>query len=229
MASPPQSVYTSLPPPSLLPSKPVTSYLDLKSPLTQSLPSLSPGMATALLVIDMQSIFTPMTTRALPNILTLITYFQRTSRPLIFTQHGHTKEELTPTFHNQLVRKWGPNNSIAIGSADWALQPAIAEAVKKGAYPVVGKNTYDGFMNTELEAMLLQKKVERVVVCGVMTDCCCDTTARSAFNRGFETWLVGDACGSASEEQHQAGLKAFEYAFGPVVATEWVKSELEES
>ena len=125
------------------------------------------------------------------------------------------------------MRKWGPDGSIAIGSADWALQPAIADAVKKAGYPVVGKNTYDAFMNTGLEGILLQQKVERVVVCGVMTDCCCDTTARSAFNRGFETWLVGDACGSASEEQHQAGLKAFGYAFGPVVETEGVERALE--
>ena len=64
--------------------------------------------------------------------------------------------------------------------------------------------------------------MERVVVCGVMTDCCCDTTARSAFNRGYETWLVGDACGTASKKQHEAGLNAFGYAFGEVLETEEV-------
>ena len=185
---------------------------------------LSPSMATALLVIDMQSIFTPMTTRALPNILTLISSFKRASRPLIFTQHGHTKQELTPPYPNQLVRKWGPAGSIAIGSADWALQPPIVEAAK--GFPVVGKHTYDAFLNTELEGLLKGEGVERVVVCGVMTDCCCDTTARSAFNRGFETWLVGDACGSRSEEQHEAGLRAFGYAFGQVVGTEEVERVL---
>ena len=84
---------------------------------------------------------------------------------------------------------------------------------------VVAKNTYDGFINTDLDDVLKRGSVERVVVCGVMTDCCCDTTARSAFDRGYETWLVQDACGSANKEQHEAGLRGFGFAFGEVLTT----------
>lgn len=174
-------------------------------------------MATALLVIDMQHVFLDMTTTALPNILKLIDYFKAQSLSVLFTQHGHTKEELTPPYKNQLVRKWGPSGSIAIGSKDWELLPEVTEKV--GSYPVVGKNTYDAFINTDLVKMLSEKNIERVVVCGVMTDCCCDTTARSAFNRGFETWLVEDACGSANKKQHEAGLRGFGFAFGDVLKT----------
>jgi len=95
--------------------------------------------------------------------------------------------------------------------------PEIAQKV--GSCPVVGKNTYDAFINTDLGKMLSEKNIERVVVCGVMTDCCCDTTARSAFNRGYETWLVEDACGSANKKQHEAGLRGFGFAFGDVLET----------
>ncbi|KAI1074515.1 Isochorismatase-like protein [Whalleya microplaca] len=87
---------------------------------------------------------------------------------------------------------------------------------------VVAKNTYDAFINTNLGQVLEKKAIDRVVVCGVMTDCCCDTTARSAFNRGYETWLVGDACGSANKTQHEAGLRGFGFAFGKVLTTEEV-------
>ncbi|KAI1611101.1 hypothetical protein EDD36DRAFT_443156 [Exophiala viscosa] len=52
-----------------------------------------------------------------------------------------------------------------------------------------------------------------------MTDCCCDTTARSAFNRGNETWLVSETCGSANKRQHEAGLRGFGFAFGDVLTT----------
>ena len=101
-------------------------------------------MATALLVVDMQNVFTPMTTAALPNILKLISFFQSESRPSLLTQHGHSKEELTPPFKNQLVRKWGASGSIATGSKDWELQPEIAK-VAEGS-PIVAKNTYDALL-----------------------------------------------------------------------------------
>ncbi|KAI9812008.1 MAG: hypothetical protein M1827_004900 [Pycnora praestabilis] len=174
-------------------------------------------MTTALLIVDMQHIFLSMTSTSLANVTRLIKHFQTHSLPRIFTQHGHTKEELTPPFNNQLVRRWGPSGSIAIGSSDWELLPEIKELTE--GCPVVGKNTYDAFINTDLDSILKEKKVERVVVCGVMTDCCCDTSARAAFNRGFETWLVADACGSANKSQHEAGLRGFGYAFGDVLGT----------
>ncbi|KAL9104908.1 MAG: hypothetical protein Q9163_000225 [Psora crenata] len=174
-------------------------------------------MTTALLVIDMQIYFLSMTSAALPNILHLTSLFRSKSLPIFFTQHGHTKEELTPPYKNQLVRKWGPSGSIAKGSKYWELIPEIAEAAE--GCSVVSKNTYDAFINTDLEAMLKEKGVAKVVTCGVLTDCCCDTTTKSAFNRGFETYLVGDACGTASSKQHHAGLKIFETYYQEVVNT----------
>ena len=181
-------------------------------------------MATVLLVVDMQHVFLDMTTTALPNILTLHKHFQAFDLPLIFVQHGHSKEDLIPPYTSQLVRKWGPSGSIATGSKDWELLPEIKKIAKD--YPVVAKGTYDAFLNTDLSDRLTTKAIERVVVCGVMTDCCCDTTARSAFNRGYETWLVKDACGSASKKQHEAGLQGFEFGFGEVLTTEEVITRL---
>ena len=115
------------------------------------------------------------------------------------------------------MRKWGPDGSIATGSRDWELVPEIKKRARE--HRVVAKNTYDAFLNTDLNDVLKRGAVERVVVCGVMTDCCCDTTARSAFNRGYETWLVQDACGSANKKQHEAGLRGFGFAFGEVLTT----------
>ncbi|KAI4167691.1 MAG: hypothetical protein LQ343_007010 [Gyalolechia ehrenbergii] len=181
-------------------------------------------MKTALLVIDMQRTFTSMTHQCLLNILALISHFQSHNIPRIFTQHGHTKEELTPPLKNQLVKRWGPSGSIARGSADWELMPDIAKAAQD--CPIIHKNTYDAFMNANLTHVLKETGTERVVVCGVMTDCCVDTTARSAFNRGFETWLVSDACGTATKKQHEAGLNGFGFAFGELLETAEVLDRL---
>ncbi len=193
---------------------------------------------TALLVIDMQVFFESMTTTALPNIITLCRHFSKTSAPIVFTQHGHTKAELTTNpSPNQLVRKWGVSGSIAAGSSDWELIDDLRQFIPKfpprpvnvgESFPpaeeqkfpkLMAKNTYDGFINTNLTRILEASKIERVIVCGVMTDCCCDTTARSAFNRGYETWLVSDACGSANKKQHDAGLRGFGFAFGELLTT----------
>lgn len=185
-------------------------------------------MATVLLIVDMQKEFLHMTTtsfpNALPNVLKLCANFKASARPLIFVQHGHSKEDLTPPYRNQLVRRYGPHESIATGSRNWELIPEIAQVAKD--YPLVEKNTYDAFIGTDLEKRLVQGAVERVIVCGVMTDCCCDTTARSAFNRGYETWLVSDACGTDNQEQHEAGLRRFGFAFGEVLTTEEVMERL---
>ncbi|KAL8717607.1 MAG: hypothetical protein Q9225_005161 [Loekoesia sp. 1 TL-2023] len=174
-------------------------------------------MRTALLVIDVQNTFTSMTHGCLANILKLSSHFKAHNIPRIFTQHGHTKEELTPPLKNQLVKRWSPSGSIARGSKDWELMPDIAKAAQ--GCPIIHKNTYDAFINTNLAEILKEQGIERLVVCGVMTDCCVDTTARSAFNRGFETWLVPDACGTASKKQHEAGLNGFGYAFGELIET----------
>lgn len=181
---------------------------------------------TALLIIDMQNVFKDMATSAIPHIEELHGAFSDSPRVVIFTQHGHTKEELTPPFKNQLVRRWGPDGSIAKGSKEWELIPEIKKLVKKS--PVVAKNTYDAFVNTNLTDLLEEHEIERVVICGVMTDCCCDTTGRSSFNRGYETWLISDACGSANKKQHEAGLKGFEFACANVMTTAEALSRLEE-
>ncbi|KAK5199939.1 hypothetical protein LTR99_004727 [Exophiala xenobiotica] len=185
---------------------------------------------TALLVIDMQVFFESMTTTALPKIITLCRHFSKTSAPIIFTQHGHSKAELTTDpSPNQLVRKWGSSGSIAAGSREWELIDGLRQFVpkfppkplnvgesfppaeEKEKFPkLMAKNTYDGFINTNLAKILETSEIE----------------PRSAFNRGYETWLVRDACGSANKKQHEAGLRGFGFAFGEVLTTSEVLSRI---
>ncbi|ETI21268.1 hypothetical protein G647_07613 [Cladophialophora carrionii CBS 160.54] len=144
-----------------------------------------------------------------------------------------------------LCENGGVNGPIGEGSAEGEIvselqkflpkankTPTIGESLPGPESPefpkLLPKNTYDGFINTPLSNVLENAKVERVIVCGVMTDCCCDTTARSSFNRGYETWLVSDACGSANKTQHEAGLKGFWFAFGEGMKTNEVISMLDE-
>lgn len=181
---------------------------------------------TALLVIDMQKEFKSIITHSLPNVQKLIAYSESSSVPLIFVQHGHSKEELTTNpSPNQLVRKWGAEDSLEFGSDKWQIIDELQEHAK--SRKLVYKNTYDSFLNTNLQQILDEEKIERVVICGLMTDACCDITGRSAFNRGFETWLIGDACATDDDEQHKAALKTFGLLYGEVLTTSEAIDRLE--
>ena len=169
-------------------------------------------MKTALLVVDMQKFFGEMVDRPLPKIKALNEFFNQSSRTVVLTQHGHTREEIIPPIKNQLVRKFGPDNVLMVGSEGWELIPEIWKISKDA--PVVAKNTYDAFMDTDLDAVLKGREVERILICGVMTDVCCNATSISAFCRGYETWFLSDACWTDNTEQHERALKSVEFLIG---------------
>ena len=191
-----------------------------------AVPDGHPETKTALLVIDMQVYFTEMSHQAKPQIMKLIQFFRGREQPVVFTQHGHSKEELTPPIKNQVIKRWGVENSIAVGSREWRLIPEIQEYVQQS--PVIAKNTYDAFVGTDMLPTLQSLHVERVVICGVMTDCCCTTTARSAFNHGFETWLAEDACETVDQKQQGEGIDGYDYAYSGVYKTDAILKKLEE-
>jgi nicotinamidase-related amidase len=182
-------------------------------------------MSTALLVIDMQAFFRPMTTTCLPTMRRLISHFQSQSLPIILTQHGHPPSDLKPPFTNQLVRKWGVEGSIATNTPDWELMHEITSVVPEPT-ALIPKNTYDAFQGTELENLLREERITRVVLCGVMTDCCVSTTGRSAFCKGFETWVVSDGTGSSGKRQHENALKEWGFGFGDVITGDAVIERL---
>ncbi|GMK56791.1 hypothetical protein CspeluHIS016_0306310 [Cutaneotrichosporon spelunceum] len=176
-------------------------------------------MATALLVIDMQVFFAGPGTPVLPRINGLITHFHSTANPVVYTQHGHTPAQLAGHQVSQLVRFWGAAHSIPRFSAAWELLPALTRAAKDDVL-VQDKDTYDAFLHTGLEEVLRGRGVTRVLVTGVLTNFCCETTARSAFNRGFETWVISDACGANDLTMHAGALRALSAGFGEVITAE---------
>src|ERR1700712_4033462 len=93
---------------------------------------MSPQVKTALLVIDMQNFFLPMTTTALPNITEISKHFSSRGWPQYFTQHGHPPSDFKEPITNQLVRKWGVDGSLHIDTPDWELIPDVQDLTQKG-------------------------------------------------------------------------------------------------
>ncbi|MEV7010472.1 cysteine hydrolase family protein [Streptosporangium sp. NPDC051022] len=98
---------------------------------------------------------------------------------------GRAREQNVPVF-------WVQHSSEELkrDSESWQYVP---ELVRRDSEPLVHKNYGDSFEDTDLEALLAEHGVGRVVVTGAQTDACVRSTLHGAFVRGYDVTLVGDA------------------------------------
>jgi bifunctional isochorismate lyase / aryl carrier protein len=175
----------------------------------------------ALLVVDANRYFAdpagacylPAASAAVPRIAELLSAWRALGSTVAFTRHGHEGERDA----GMLGRFFG-------GFLD-ARDPE-AEIVERLApledEPIVGKTTYDAFLSTPLESILRDREIEQVLIGGVLTHMCCETTARSAFCRGFEVYVAADATASRNEELHVSSLRSMADAVAVVLSVDEV-------
>ena len=169
---------------------------------------LSPE-TSALLIIDMQNYFLSPSSHAyipsaetiIPGVKKLISIYSRKKLTTIFTLHSNTEENAC------MMGKWWPK-LLHEGSPE----SHIPEELELPERIIIEKNQYDAFYNTDLEQTLKKKDIHQVVICGVMTNICCETTARSAFVRGFEVFFPIDGTATYKEEHHIASLINLSYS-----------------
>jgi biuret amidohydrolase len=82
----------------------------------------------------------------------------------------------------------------------------IPELYPIAGEPVIDKPGKGAFCQTDLELMLHNRGIETLLVCGVTTEVCVNTTVREANDRGFRCIVLSDCCASYFPEFHQAGL-----------------------
>jgi len=93
---------------------------------------------------------------------------------------------------------------------------------KAGDVVVQNKKGLDAFPDTTLEAELKQHGIETVVLCGFLTNCCVESTMRTAFEKGFNVVTLTDCCATTSEEGHTAATTGTFGMFStPMTATEF--------
>ncbi|WP_405735526.1 cysteine hydrolase [Streptomyces sp. NBC_01537] len=128
---------------------------------------------TALLVIDVQNgVVAAAHNRdgVIANINTLVDKARAEDVPVVWVQHS--------------------DDELKRDSESWQYVP---ELVRRDAEPVVHKLYGDSFEDTELEALLAERGVGRLVVTGAATDACIRSTLHGGFVRGYDVTLVGDA------------------------------------
>jgi len=173
---------------------------------------------SALLILDMQSYFLEPSSHAyipsapaiVPRLKALIQSYYSYNLPVIFTQHLNTLQDAgsMASWWKDLIRVDNPLSAI-IPDYDFSNRQ------------VLRKSQYDAFYQTPLEDTLHRKGVSQVVVSGVMTHLCCETTARSAFVRGFEVFFIVDGTATYNEDHHLATLLNLSHGFAtPILVAE---------
>jgi bifunctional isochorismate lyase/aryl carrier protein len=169
---------------------------------------------SALLVLDMQAYFLEASSHAyipsaeaiLDGIVKLINEYFTHGRPVIFTQQINT------TSNAGMMSIWWKD----LLTSENPLHKIIPE-IDLSMGTLIQKSQYDAFYQTHLEEMLHGKGVTQVVICGVMTHLCCETTARSAFIRGFEVFFPVDGTATYNSAYHKASLLSLAHGFASVV------------
>lgn len=178
----------------------------------------------ALLVLDLQEYFLhegshayiPSAPAIQPGIEKLINAFLNASYPVVATRHVNTKSD------GGMMSKWWRD----LISPQSAYSQNIA-VVNQPGIETISKSQYDAFLQTALEDILRARGTEQVVICGVMTHLCCESTARSAFMRGFEVFFTVDGTATYNEELHRASLLTLSHGFALPVLIEKLVKEME--
>lgn len=178
---------------------------------------------SALLIVDMQKYFLkdsshayiPSAQAIIPKIKELIKVYSTRGLPIIFTQH------LNSTQNAKLLAKWW-NDLITEENP----LSEITDELDTSSGIVLKKTQYDAFYETALEDILRKKGVTQVVICGVMAHLCCETTARSAFVRGFEVFFTIDGTATQNEKFHLATLLNLSHGFATTVLAKEILAAL---
>ncbi|RLE37538.1 hypothetical protein DRJ17_06375 [Candidatus Woesearchaeota archaeon] len=203
-------------------------WLERIAPFNQHRMQLNPDKA-ALLVIDMQDFFldpsSPTFTcgglAIIPTLKRLIDTFRKAKRPVIFTRHVHN-----PNLSDAGIMGWWWEGMCLEGSPESEVHKDIAPLQSE---KVILKHRYSAFYNTDLETVLRCLKVEDIVVSGIMTNLCCESTARDAYFRDYRVFFLADGTGAINEEMHLASLLNLAFGFAYVTTAEDVIQQLGKS
>lgn len=152
---------------------------------------------TALLVIDVQReyfdpsgpAYVPAGAGVLPRIQRLIAEFRTRELPVIFIRHQHRSDGSDIGRMADFAAADEPDSFV-----EGTQRVELLEDLGVGDSDiVVVKRRYNSFHGTDLDSILRTLAVRSVVITGLMTSFCCETTAREAHGRDYEVLFVSDA------------------------------------
>src|ERR1700733_6372998 len=142
----------------------------------------------------------------------VLAVFRQRRGLVIHTREGH-RPDLTDAPPHKVLRgdpamrigAPGPMGRILVRGEPG--HDIIAELYPQAGEPVIDKPGKGAFYQTDLDLMLRNRAIDTLLVCGVTTEVCVNTTVREANDRGYRCIVLGDCCASYFPEFHEMGLK----------------------
>jgi len=187
---------------------------------------------SALIVIDVQNDFcheqgafskrgldvSNIQQRIVPKLASFIERLREFNYPIIFVKTVHSEWTNSPSW---LRRMGGMAEEIPIclpnswGSEFYKVEPKATDCI-------VIKHRYSAFVGTDLNLILRSKGIQTILITGVVTNVCVETTARDGFNHDFNIILVEDCCGAYFSEEHNGTLVNINKYFGIVTNSDTI-------
>jgi nicotinamidase-related amidase len=181
--------------------------------------------ATALLIIDMQRDFmepggfgealgndVSQLARAVKPIAAVLDAARNSGMLVVHTREGHLPDlsdapaaKIERGAPSLRIGDPGPMGRILVRGE--AGHDIIPELYPLGSEIVIDKPGKGAFYATELGEVLQNHGIENLLVCGVTTEVCVNTTVREANDRGYRCVVLADGCASYFPEFHEMGLK----------------------
>lgn len=206
--------------------------ITIRDGVPHSVTKLDPG-DTALLIVDMQnfymkqgaSSYCPHAQAIVPNVNRLADAARRFGSP-VFWLRNVTNIEAFKTWTRHYDRMTQARIDIrkrelakdGDGFQFWH-EMDVRETDRK-----IEKTRYSAFIPdaSNLQKILAEYSADTLIICGVATNVCVESTARDAMMMNYRTILIEDACAANSIEAHQVSLNSLYVNFGDVQTTDQI-------
>ncbi|HEY0193551.1 MAG TPA: isochorismatase family cysteine hydrolase [Kofleriaceae bacterium] len=189
---------------------------------------------TALVLIEFQNEFTSdggalhgavskvmSETKMLDNTVALVQWARKQGIAVL-----HVPISFAPGYTEITKHPYGILKGVVDGKAfvkgSWGAQIVDALAPAEGDIVIEGKRGLDSFASTNIDFILRSKGIKTVVIGGFLTNCCVESTMRTAYEHGYQVITLTDCCAGTSSEEHANALK---YDF-PMFSTPMPSSQL---
>src|SRR5262245_6744378 len=139
--------------------------------------------------------------------------------PVIFTRHLY---RLGRVDEGPALIRNSPALAVVNGLAAGSWDAEVVDDLDCGPEDMrVDKVRFDAFQWTSLEPLLRGLSVSKLLICGVVTNLCVETTVRSAFMRDFPVTLIEDACAAKTRRLHELSIEVLSsYELAEIVRIE---------